>query len=968
MAGIDHELGIREAAIGGNPRIAQQKYAQSKDFLDLLVAQKVSNDYASARNAMQAAMQTPANTVKNQLDVSNAQTTKNEMMRSVMPGVAQKAQQNQQAMARQAMGVPTQPARQAMGVPTQPAPNIRMRDGGIVGYANRGLVGGAGSGRDVEGAGSEGLWDKIKRYPQYSDETGIINKAYPDWLQTLRRYLPDQAQNAAWFTNEILAPQLKNDPKTRERFNAAFREARDAGQERFMFDGNDFHTRYVEEMAGGGIVGYANRGLVRAEDVDMDTLLDSLMFAESSGNPRAVGPVGEKGPYQISAPTARQPGFGVSPIDEEDLFDPEKSRRFARQYLQAMIDRYDGDIEAALIAYNAGYGNADKFIAAGRDYDVLPQTETTKPHVKNILDRMEQEGRRGVNVSPGRINAERRRALRENAPPSSRQWGDNIKQLIQESPNYLSRATGKNVQLGDYTDPAVNSLVAKDTPFDDYLGGRASVGATPSKQPDILGYLAMLQNTQNMVEGADPAARLEGINTAEQFDSPPTTAATQAQLMADALGFGSVEEGRADFARRKAARRNTSPTPAEEKTYAPGVGGDLAEIQDFLGRILGFQGGGIVGFTPGGEGDPDPEFRMQGVEADNLTALEEAHAAEWDAYRALNEFNRTARDLGADRIFNRNISNAVEAQQNSLRQEYQDAISLHRQHRELEEKRREIEQVEKAGIPVPTELRNSFARLSETLEEPTGTGEVADPFNVEDMVDRLGDPEFRMQGIVRDAEPTQAQLMADALGYDSMTEGRADFARRKTEREAERQAIEDAKWSADDIDWGRLQAFLAGGGGRTTTAGALGGGLRGLMAEDQRREALDLEERLTMADIGAERYGAELDLDAVMATLDAEQQQFVMEMQQDTLDAYTADRRETAEGHLTNIQKGTDEEYNRQAMLLQETYKNDPRKLADELFVLTEVRLSDLMGTWRGEAGGGGTIGAFDTDISEAGA
>ena len=40
---------------------------------------------------------------------------------------------------------------------------------------------------------------------------------------------------------------------------------------------------------------------------------------------------------------------------------------FAREYLQAMIDRYDGDIEAALIAYNAGAGNADKFIAAGRE-------------------------------------------------------------------------------------------------------------------------------------------------------------------------------------------------------------------------------------------------------------------------------------------------------------------------------------------------------------------------------------------------------------------------------------------------------------------------------------------------------------------------------------------------------------------------------------------------------------------------
>ena len=124
MAGIDQELSMREMAVGGNPQAAQQRYAQSKSLMDLLVAQKVSNDYASARNAMQAATQAPAGTVKDQLDMSNAQVTRNDMMRSLMPGVQMKAARDSQAM-----------QRQAMGVPTQPAPNIRMADGGIVGFA-----------------------------------------------------------------------------------------------------------------------------------------------------------------------------------------------------------------------------------------------------------------------------------------------------------------------------------------------------------------------------------------------------------------------------------------------------------------------------------------------------------------------------------------------------------------------------------------------------------------------------------------------------------------------------------------------------------------------------------------------------------------------------------------------------------------------------------------------------------------
>ena len=129
MAGIDTELRMREMAAGGNPQAAQQRYAQSKSLMDLLVAQKVSNDYASARNAMQAATQAPAGTVRDQLDMSNAQVTKNDMMRSVMPGVQMKAARDSQAM-----------QRRAMGVPSQPAPNIRMADGGIVGYKDGGLL------------------------------------------------------------------------------------------------------------------------------------------------------------------------------------------------------------------------------------------------------------------------------------------------------------------------------------------------------------------------------------------------------------------------------------------------------------------------------------------------------------------------------------------------------------------------------------------------------------------------------------------------------------------------------------------------------------------------------------------------------------------------------------------------------------------------------------------------------------
>ena len=158
----------------------------------------------------------------------------------------------------------------------------------------------------------------------------------------------------------------------------------------------------------GGVIGYAGPDGSSVEQTDsddidefggMNDLLTALMIAESGGDPTAVSRAGAEGAYQIMPSTAADPGYGVPPM-KGSRFDPEASREFAKQYLQAMLDRYDGDTEAALIAYNAGPGNADKFIDAGRDYEVLPQTMQTQPYVENIMGQLEKGVR---HPSPGLI-------------------------------------------------------------------------------------------------------------------------------------------------------------------------------------------------------------------------------------------------------------------------------------------------------------------------------------------------------------------------------------------------------------------------------------------------------------------------------------------------------------------------------------------------------------------------------------
>jgi hypothetical protein len=113
------------------------------------------------------------------------------------------------------------------------------------------------------------------------------------------------------------------------------------------------------------------------------SLLSRVMMAESGGNPRALSKTGAMGLMQLMPGTARNPGFGIRGTDNP--WDPTENKRVGTDYLNAMLKRYGGDQEAALIAYNAGPANADKFMSSGRNYGVLPKRGETEPYVRKIL-------------------------------------------------------------------------------------------------------------------------------------------------------------------------------------------------------------------------------------------------------------------------------------------------------------------------------------------------------------------------------------------------------------------------------------------------------------------------------------------------------------------------------------------------------------------------------------------------------
>ena len=82
-------------------------------------------------------------------------------------------------------------------------------------------------------------------------------------------------------------------------------------------------------------------------------LLEAVVWQESRWREDAVSPAGARGLAQLMPGTARD--LGVDPDD------PLANLEGGARYLREQLDRFDGDLEKALAAYNAGPGRVDPF-------------------------------------------------------------------------------------------------------------------------------------------------------------------------------------------------------------------------------------------------------------------------------------------------------------------------------------------------------------------------------------------------------------------------------------------------------------------------------------------------------------------------------------------------------------------------------------------------------------------------------
>jgi peptidoglycan lytic transglycosylase len=151
-----------------------------------------------------------------------------------------------------------------------------------------------------------------------------------------------------------------------------------------------------------GVVGTLERGIqeltlpLKHEDVIRQqsrekhvdaALIAAVIYSESKFSDRTSS-AGARGLMQITPEAANEieRHSGGTTFKLGDLSDPEINIRYGTFLLRELLDRYDGDVVAALAAYNAGPGNVDRW--GGGDLTIggirFPET---RAYVEEVLDK-----------------------------------------------------------------------------------------------------------------------------------------------------------------------------------------------------------------------------------------------------------------------------------------------------------------------------------------------------------------------------------------------------------------------------------------------------------------------------------------------------------------------------------------------------------------------------------------------------
>ena len=124
------------------------------------------------------------------------------------------------------------------------------------------------------------------------------------------------------------------------------------------------HAEHRDELMVDGLTEAAERHRINPD------LIRAVIQTESGWNAGAVSRKGAVGLMQLVPSTAQR--FGV-----KDMFSPKQNVDAGVRYLKTLLERYNGNLELALAAYNAGEGAVDR--ARG-----VPAFRETRNYVQRV--------------------------------------------------------------------------------------------------------------------------------------------------------------------------------------------------------------------------------------------------------------------------------------------------------------------------------------------------------------------------------------------------------------------------------------------------------------------------------------------------------------------------------------------------------------------------------------------------------
>ena len=154
----------------------------------------------------------------------------------------------------------------------------------------------------------------------------------------------------------------------------------------FLLVNSDRFQRTLEEVT----LPLQHEDIIRQQAAEKNVpadLIAAVIYTESRFRDQ-TSHAGARGLMQITPDAANEIErlSGGTTFKLDDLSDPEINIRYGTFLLRELLDRYDGDVVAALAAYNAGPANVDAWGGSDLTLAKIPFPET-RAYVEEVLEK-----------------------------------------------------------------------------------------------------------------------------------------------------------------------------------------------------------------------------------------------------------------------------------------------------------------------------------------------------------------------------------------------------------------------------------------------------------------------------------------------------------------------------------------------------------------------------------------------------